>query len=121
MPSRARRSAGILVMSRPSKARLPALSACIPVIALKSVVLPAPLGPIRPTTSPRLTLSETSSRATSPRKRTVTALTSSWATSVHRLDACRLAPPVQQRAYRTCQSAFGLQHLGGDTERGEQQ
>src|SRR4051812_20661391 len=46
-------------------------------MTLNSVVLPAPLGPITPTTSPGATVSETSSRAIRPPKRTVTPATSS--------------------------------------------
>src|SRR6185503_5358066 len=42
------------------------------------VVLPAPLGPMRPTTSPRSSLSETSSTAVRPPKRTVTEVAINW-------------------------------------------
>ncbi len=49
------------------------------VITLKSVVLPAPFGPIRPTIWPGSTSSETSSIATIPPKRRVTLRTESSA------------------------------------------
>jgi hypothetical protein len=51
----------------------------VPVMQLKSVVLPAPLGPIRDTISPSSRLMETSLRAFSPPKALVTPLTSSSA------------------------------------------
>src|SRR5690348_3422248 len=47
------------------------------VTTLKSVVLPAPLGPIRPTMQPCGTSKLTPSRATRPPKRTLTPLTES--------------------------------------------
>src|SRR5713226_7516993 len=50
-------------------------------MTLKSVVLPAPLGPIRPTTSPASTVKETRSSATTPPKRTLSSRTSSSAIS----------------------------------------
>src|SRR5258708_12545757 len=51
---------------------------------LKSVVLPAPFGPIRPTMRPGATSKETPSRATMPPKRTATSCTRSNA----RFGAC---------------------------------
>src|SRR5690348_3897785 len=53
-------------------------------MTLKSVVLPAPLGPISPVTQPGSAVRSTPLTATLPRKRTVTASTESWATSAHR-------------------------------------
>ena len=61
----------------PSKRTVPASARTKPQMTLKSVVLPAPLGPITPTTSPGATASDTSSRAVNPPKRTVTPATSS--------------------------------------------
>ena len=43
-----------------------------PQMALNSVVLPAPFGPITPSTSPRETWSDTSRSAVNPANRTVT-------------------------------------------------
>src|SRR5574340_821906 len=61
----------------------PAATGALPATALKSVVLPAPFGPITATTSPGARPSETRSRATTPPKRTVTSESSSrWAMSV---------------------------------------
>ena len=51
--------------------RAPAPACVKPQITLKSVVLPAPLGPITPSTSPAPTATETSSSAVIPPKRTV--------------------------------------------------
>jgi len=67
-PSCARRWIGMRVMSRPSKRTVPACGARIPVSRRKSVVLPAPFGPMRPTSSPRSTAIETSSTACTPPK-----------------------------------------------------
>ena len=57
--------------SSPSRT-LPELALTRPVQALNVVVLPAPLGPIRPVIVPAGACSDTSSTATSPPKRTVT-------------------------------------------------
>ncbi len=46
-------------------------------MTLKTVVLPAPFGPIRPATTPRSTLKETPSSATMPPNRNVTSRTES--------------------------------------------
>src|ERR1700676_3695331 len=59
-------------MSTPSRSTLPAVGSCKPVITLNSVVLPAPLGPIRPVTRPGSTSRVVSERATTPPKRTET-------------------------------------------------
>src|SRR5919109_410350 len=61
----------------PSIVTLPPLGRYTRVMTLKSVVLPAPLGPMSATTWPLSTLKETRSSATTPPKRTVTSLTSS--------------------------------------------
>src|SRR5690242_4236519 len=53
-------------MSRPSNTTRPAVGWYRPVTLLKSVVLPAPFGPISAKTSPRLMLKLTLSTATSP-------------------------------------------------------
>src|SRR5712691_10792099 len=60
---------------------LPPLGLYTRVMTLKSVVLPAPLGPIRATTSPASTVKETRSSATTPPKRTLSSRISSSAIS----------------------------------------
>src|SRR5262245_31905921 len=55
-------------MSRPSKVTTPALAGVTPQIVLTMVVLPAPFGPIRPSTSPLLTEMDTSLSAFNPLK-----------------------------------------------------
>ena len=71
-----------------------------PQMTLNSVVLPAPLGPMTPTTSPGETVSETSSSAVRPPKRTVTASMRSpsasapWsAVTTHSVRTPRPGPP----------------------------
>src|SRR4029453_1891716 len=63
IPTRARASGANAVTSRPWKCTLPLVGARSPVRQLKNVDLPAPLGPIRPSTSPTLTAIEASSTA----------------------------------------------------------
>src|SRR5215469_7729305 len=60
------------VMSAPSNSTTPSLGGSRPVIALKRVVLPAPLGPISAKTSPRRTSKLTSPTAVRPPNRLVT-------------------------------------------------
>ena len=57
--------------SRPFQCSDPAWGSTKPHITLKSVVLPAPLGPITPRTSPGATLTDTESSAVMPPKLTV--------------------------------------------------
>src|SRR6266851_7863834 len=71
------------VMSLPSKATRPASGVWKPAMAANSVVLPAPLGPIRPTISPWCTSSEAWSTA----KRPPNDLESSRTSSMARLSA----------------------------------
>src|SRR3954464_14213424 len=52
MPSRARLYIGRLVTSCPSKSTFPPSALIRPIVIRKLVVLPAPLGPSKPTTSP---------------------------------------------------------------------
>src|SRR5207302_10999984 len=93
----------------------------LPVIALKTVVFPAPFGPISPTICRGRTRSDTSSSARTPPKRTETPRTSRDATPsliagrgssgaaaddvelIHREPAARVDPPerVQSLARRT--------------------
>src|ERR1700729_3681641 len=62
------------VMSRPSKMMAPELAGVTPQTVLTSVVLPAPFGPIRPSTSPLPTENVTSRSACRPLNRRDTAL-----------------------------------------------
>src|ERR1700754_2013379 len=57
------------VMSAPSKMMRPPFAGVTPQMVLTSVVLPAPFGPIRPSTSPLLTVSVTPRSACRPEKR----------------------------------------------------
>src|SRR5262245_58523498 len=66
MPAAQIRCGASPVMSLPSKATRPASGAWKPAMAANSVVLPAPLGPIRPTISPCRTSSEAWSTALRP-------------------------------------------------------
>ena len=65
-PQRAMARAGRPLTVRPRKVTAPRVSGSTPVIRLKVVVLPAPLGPIRPTISPALIWKLTSLTATRP-------------------------------------------------------
>src|SRR6476469_7034740 len=77
MPAAQMRCGGRPVMSRPSKAIRPASGLWKPATAANSVVLPAPLGPIRPTISPARTSSDAWSTAFNPPNALETARTSS--------------------------------------------
>src|SRR5512139_3881077 len=100
MPSCAKRWALRPPKRCPRTRRLPDVGACTPEMALKNVVLPAPLGPMMPTSSPSRTTASTASTATRPPKRTVRALASSNGVAsdkVHLLLAAllaRFAPPL---------------------------
>ncbi len=72
MPSRARWCGLIVVMSLPSSTTVPPVGGCRPVMTLNRVVLPAPLGPMRPVTSFSGTSMVTAARAWRPPKRTET-------------------------------------------------
>src|SRR5580700_7964248 len=71
MPLRARRWGEDRVTSTPSKRTRPRVGGWRPLITLKSVVLPAPFGPMSPWTLPARTDTSTSFRAWMPPKRTV--------------------------------------------------
>ena len=60
----------------PSNTISPELAGNTPVIKLKSVVLPAPFGPITPNTSPCLTPKDTPVRAATPPKLLLTSFNS---------------------------------------------
>ena len=71
-PSLVIRSGGKPLIRLPWNSTSPSLGANMPVMQLKKVVLPAPLGPIRPTIWPGPTVRSTSRTATSPPNRRVT-------------------------------------------------
>src|SRR5881296_3200870 len=71
MPSSAIRWAGSPRIGRPSKRTSPPSGGERRLRQLKSVVLPAPFGPMRPTICPASTSKETESSARMPPKRTV--------------------------------------------------
>src|SRR4051812_4800838 len=74
-------------MSAPLKTMRPESVASTPEICAMSVVLPAPFGPMRACTSPRVTSSVTSSVATTPPKRFETPRSSSMPPPEHSGDA----------------------------------
>src|SRR3982074_865339 len=77
----------------------PALGRYTRVMTLNSVVLPAPFGPMRATTSPASTVKETRSSATTPPKRTLSSRISSSAISAQvYCELGRLANPLLARA-----------------------
>src|ERR1019366_8978542 len=78
-PSRARRWGFIVVTSLSNRCTEPRSGDCRPLITLNRVVLPAPLGPIRPVTVPGRTRRLTSVRAATPPKCTPTSETVSAA------------------------------------------
>src|ERR1700744_5725090 len=75
MPRRARRYVRVRVTSVPPSDTVPLLGRCRPVMTLNNVVLPAPLGPIRPVTAPASARRETPERAATPPKWTLTSST----------------------------------------------
>ena len=77
MPRWQRSAAGSLVTSSPSNQIEPCVGGSTPAIRLNSVDLPAPLGPISPTISPRPTEIEMSLLAIRPEKRCQTPRVSS--------------------------------------------
>src|SRR5437763_9438795 len=93
---------------------VPASGSSMPLTQLKSVVLPAPFGPMSPRISPRLTTNDTSSRARTPPKCTET-----WATSSSGIsgDLDRVRRPADS-AQQLAHVALGLGH---DAFGGEQQ
>src|SRR5690606_27002547 len=72
-------------MSLSANRTWPRVGFCSPVITLKQVVLPAPLGPIRPVIRPGSTAKDAWSTAVTPPNWTTTSSTSSSATDCHLL------------------------------------
>ena len=85
----------------PNSVMLPLLSCSRPEMMANSVVLPAPLGPIRPTNSPRLSCMSTSANACRPPKRMPMPLRSSSVSS-------RSVGIVRDRQRRAVAAAGGL-------------
>src|SRR4051794_17036795 len=101
MPRRASSCGRMRSSAVPSQLTVPASARTNPQITLNSVVLPAPLGPITPTTSPGPTVSETPSSAVRPPKRTVTPSTSSELIPGRFLEAaCALIVGIRQSSPR---------------------
>src|SRR5690349_18451144 len=94
-PCLARRAGPIRVTSLPSSTTCPEDGLRRPHTMSKSVLLPAPFGPINPVTWPRSAVTVTPSSARLPPKATVTPLASSDATGQH-LPVLR--PPVAPQA-----------------------
>src|SRR5215468_83795 len=80
--------AGAFSIDRPSRTMRPPLGRRLPANRLNIVVLPAPLGPMRPAISPRATDSDTPSTALIPPK----CLDTEWASSMPTLTARRDGP-----------------------------
>src|SRR2546425_4712552 len=76
-PREATSSGRRLPRSSPFHSTAPALAGASRAITLRSVVLPEPLGPMMPSTSPRATVNDTFETAIRPLNRLVTARTSS--------------------------------------------
>src|SRR5437763_564996 len=87
-PSRARVWGRRAVISRPSMLTWPRFGRWNPVTTLNRVVLPAPLGPMRPVTAPALDSSETPPRACTPPKLTLTSSTRNTGRLLHHVGGC---------------------------------
>ena len=100
IPNRARFVAFSRSIRRPSRAIAPPEARTNPVTASMRVVLPAPLGPMRPTTSPGATESDTPSTATTEPKRTVSPSTASVAPATGTTSAAGSGPRAVGRDAR---------------------
>jgi hypothetical protein len=83
-PRRARSCGGARVASQPWISTFPPLGRIAPLMALNSVVFPAPFGPITARRSPSPSASETPSTARSAPKRTLTSVSASAAGTLQR-------------------------------------
>src|SRR5262249_50449441 len=118
MPSRVRRWAGRPVISWPANTIRPASVLSVPLMQLMSVVLPEPLGPMRPKRSPCPTRRLTPPSAWKPPKRLVTSCTSRSVSALMRsTDASCPAPTRARQPLDEPNDAFGRQ----DHERHENQ
>src|SRR4051812_36553428 len=93
MPSAARRCAGRVVQSRPSRLMRPSRDGTSPIRVRSVVVLPAPLRPIRATRPPGGTWSETRRRTATPARSTVTSSSRSIGARPN-TDADHVAPDI---------------------------
>src|SRR5512136_2106717 len=82
-------------MSRPSKRMPPSSFLSVPAMQLTSVLLPEPLGPIRPTRSPGPTAKSTPSSAVKPPNRLMTPDTSSIASAIVDVAPCGFFGPLR--------------------------
>ena len=106
MPARQMASGVWPVTDLPSRRTSPPSGESRPETTLSSVVLPEPLGPTRPITSPRLTSKETPSRAARPPKWRLRLVTSSRGARRAIMPApSRRGAPVRQRACRALSAA----------------
>src|SRR5439155_2062734 len=118
MPSRATRCGGSPRSGVPSNVISPASGRWTPLTQLSSVVLPAPLGPITPSTSPSATSNVTPSSAATPPNRLVTPFSErSAATSDPRL--AERPPQVGQRQPRG--AAQEVHEAAGHEDHGDRQ
>src|SRR5436305_4471706 len=112
MPALARESTVALVTSWPLNRTRPAVGGCRPEITLNSVVLPAPLGPIKPVIEPGSALRCASLTAVMPPNLTVTPMASSNAMTGHLLfgNGFGFADPHRRRRRRERPQAPGQRH-----------
>src|SRR5260370_14120457 len=104
MPTLQRAWGAIRLISVPSNRIAPAFGRYAPGIKLKSVVLPAPFGPISPTISPASTLKSTALTAARPpnERETLLSLSSTWPPhGAFRPARARVGPPTPA-AVLTC-------------------
>src|SRR5437764_12410942 len=99
------------VMSVPSSTIEPLASGTKPEMAFNNVVLPAPLGPMIPTTSPGATRTSTASTATTPPNRTDTP----WTSTTSAIDRARNAKAAQ-RAQQPHDAVRAPRHHEDDPE-----
>ena len=85
MPIRERRCTGVRVTALPLNRTAPLVGRCSPLITLKQVVLPAPLGPIRPVIRPASASNDAWLTAVTPPNWTTTSSTSSRGIVAHLL------------------------------------
>src|SRR5690349_10393279 len=111
-PRRMRLCAAYLQISRPSKRMLPVSFLSVPAMQLTSVLLPEPLGPIRPTRSPCRTVKSTPSSAVKPPKRLVTPDTSRSVSTIDIVAPCGFPGPLRCARPEAQRSAGPSKTLG---------
>src|SRR6266702_3827944 len=104
-------------MSRPSNTMVPVSAKCAPAIAFRSVLLPDPLGPIRPWNVPASTSMSTPSSARSVRN---VLLTPRICNSTMAPSPAAPAPAVGADAFpvgdENAQNSLGLEHHDGQQD-----